>query len=69
MKKYLVRILCLSLLSIGAAGCGEKANERPTNRPAAGSPEEVADSTRLDSAGVESSNAATSPAAETDSGR
>jgi hypothetical protein len=49
MKKLLAVVFCL-LLMVAVFGCGQKEGEQPGDTGAAGHPDEVADSTRLDSA-------------------
>lgn len=50
MKKFLVLSLCLAITASFFAGCGKQETQEPANTPAAGNVEEMADSTRLDSA-------------------
>lgn len=50
MRRLFISLACLMLLLV-AFGCGQKADEQDTG--AAGHPEEMADSTRLDSAATE----------------
>jgi hypothetical protein len=50
MKRLFVSLACL-LLILSAFGCGKKVEEKDTG--AAGHPEEMADSTRLDSAATQ----------------
>ncbi len=48
MKKFLTTFFCLLFVVSLLAGCGTKEKAEPT--PAAGAPEEMADTTRMDSA-------------------
>ena len=49
MKKLLVLMLCLALGAAMLVGCGQKEGDTETT-PAAGHPDEMADTTRMDSA-------------------
>ena len=50
MKKLLVLLLCLAFGVAIMAGCGTKEEPAQTDTSAAGHPEEMADTTRMDSA-------------------
>jgi len=50
MKKLLMLTCCFVLAASFFAGCGQEEAQEPADTPAAGAVEEVADSTRLDSA-------------------
>ncbi len=50
MKKFLILSLCVVITASFFAGCGKQETQQPPNTPAAGNVEEMADSTRLDSA-------------------
>ena len=53
MRRYLLVLLC-GLLVVVVSGCGKEKGDK--SKPgAAGQPEEMADSTRLDSAGTSDS--------------
>jgi len=49
MKRHLTSFLCLLFILSLLLGCGQK-EEAQESEPAVGQPEELADSTRLDSA-------------------
>ena len=49
MKKLLTVLLCLMLIGL-FMGCGKKAEEEPQGTAAHGQAEEMADTTRMDSA-------------------
>jgi hypothetical protein len=54
MKRVLILILCVLFALSLLAGCGQKQEGTKTETTAAGKPEEMADSTRMDSAQMES---------------
>ena len=54
MKSLFTALLCLMLIS-AFWGCGKKAEEGQTSTPAHGQAEEMADTTRMDSAMMDTS--------------
>jgi len=57
MRKLLVLFLCVGLLAAFAFGCGQEKTDKGDETSAAGTPEEVMDSTRMDSAMVDTAAA------------
>lgn len=57
MKKFLLSLMLLMFMVSLIVGCGEKADTPADNAPS-GEPEEVADTTRLDEAATEATEAA-----------
>ncbi len=53
MKKIIVLFMCLLFALSCMYGCGKKEEAVQDTQPAVGTPEEVADTTRMDSAGVD----------------
>jgi hypothetical protein len=57
MKKLVILTLCLLFALAMVAGCGQQEAEEAEDTSAVGAPEEVMDTTRMDSAAAEAAEA------------